>query len=87
MADILEINDKSLRYFLYSTNKDNFYSEFKLKKRNGGERIILAPIIELKQIQRKMAHILNLIYKPKICRFCSLPQKYHQSSFVHRQAK
>lgn len=69
MSDILEISDKSLRYFLYSTKKDNFYREFKLKKKNGGERIILAPSVELKQIQKKMAYIFNLIYKPKICTY------------------
>lgn len=69
VANLLEINDRSLRYFLYSTKNNNFYRTFKLKKKSGGERVILAPSVELKQIQKKLAYILNLIYKPKICTY------------------
>lgn len=65
VADLLGIEDKSLRYFLYAIKPDNLYSEFTIKKKNGSDRHINAPDKRLKNIQRKMAHILNCVYKVK----------------------
>ena len=56
VANILEIDFKSLRYF-----------EFEILKKKGGTRKINAPVRELKYLQRKLAYILNKIYVPKIC--------------------
>lgn len=67
VSDLLEINDKSLRYFLYGRNTDSLYKTFEIPKRNGEKRQIVAPCKELKNIQRKIAYILNLVYKPKVC--------------------
>lgn len=69
VADILEIDEKSLRYFLYVLRPENLYEEFSIKKKNGGERKICAPEIKFKNIQRKLAYILSLIYEPKVCSF------------------
>lgn len=65
VAALLGIQDKSLRYFLYSIKPDNMYSEFIIKKKNGEDRHIYAPDRRLKNIQRKMAQILNCVYKIK----------------------
>ena len=40
VAELLGIKDKSLRYFLYGIKTDNMYYEFKIQKKNGGERCI-----------------------------------------------
>lgn len=65
MANLLEINDKSLRYFLYHKKTENMYRSFKIPKKNGEYRIINAPNKELKSIQRKLAYVLALVYKVK----------------------
>lgn len=59
VANILEIEDKSLRYFLYCVKPDNMYKNFEINKRNGGTRIISAPNKKLKNIQRKLLQILE----------------------------
>ena len=52
VADILEIEDKSLRYWLYAVPTSKKYSEFNIpKKGNSGYRNISAPCETLKQIQ------------------------------------
>ncbi|MBU3101702.1 MULTISPECIES: reverse transcriptase domain-containing protein [Clostridium] len=65
VSDLLEIEDKSLRYFLYVKRPENLYVTFTVLKKNGNKRIINAPQAELKSIQRKLAYILNLVYKIK----------------------
>ena len=65
VAELLGIEDRSLRYFLYAIKPDNMYSEFIIKKKNGEDRYINAPDERLKNIQRKMAYILNCVYKVK----------------------
>jgi len=65
VADVLQIEDKSLRYFLYAIKPDNMYTEFSIPKKNGKERKISAPSKKLKGIQRKLADVLNLVYKVK----------------------
>lgn len=65
VAHLLGMEDKSIRYFLYGIKPDNLYSEFTIKKKNGDDRHICAPDKRLKKIQRKMANILNCVYKIK----------------------
>ena len=65
VADLLEIEDKSLRYFLYVKRPENLYFTFNVPKKNGKPRTINAPKNELKNIQKKLAYILNLVYKVK----------------------
>lgn len=64
ISDMLEIEDKSLRYFLYGKP---LYKSFEIPKRNGEKRTIIAPENGLKSTQKKLAYILNLVYKPKEC--------------------
>lgn len=65
VADLLNINDKDLIYYLYRLRPENMYMEFKIPKRNGDFRNINAPNSQLKSVQRKLAYILNLIYRVK----------------------
>lgn len=65
LANLLEINDKSLRYILYAAGTDNFYHTFSIPKKKGGRRQIHAPHGALKEIQRKLNYILQLIYSPR----------------------
>lgn len=75
VANLLEIKDKSLRYYLYSIRPKNMYSIFKIKKKNGDFREICSPSRELKNIQRKLKYILELVYKPKICAYGFIKNK------------
>lgn len=65
IASILGMSDKSLRFFLYGRNADKVYHEFAISKKNGGVRKINAPDKSLKMIQRKLADILNCVYRVK----------------------
>ena len=65
VSKILGIKDRSLRYFLYGVGTENLYHEIEIKKRNGGIRKICAPEDKLKNIQRKMLHILEEVYRKK----------------------
>ena len=69
VANILEIKESSLRYFLFKRRTENMYSTFCIKKRNGSDRVISAPQKELKAIQRKLAYVLSCMYNPKICAY------------------
>ncbi|MEG0296611.1 MAG: reverse transcriptase domain-containing protein [Clostridium sp.] len=67
VSKILEIDDQSLRYFLYVKKTENMYTSFKIVKKNGEFREINAPNNEMKNIQKKLAYILNLVYRVKPC--------------------
>ena len=45
------------------------YYTFEIPKKNGSKRRISAPSIELKNIQRKLADVLSVVYDPKVCAF------------------
>jgi len=63
ICDLLEIDKKTLIYYLYRKKGHANYKVFSIKKRSGGTRTISAPVSSLKIIQRKLSHILNLIYE------------------------
>lgn len=65
VARLLGIKESSLRYFLYAIRPDNMYSEFEIRKRNGGERQICSPDDRLKKLQRKLLKSLKCVYKVK----------------------
>ena len=69
LANLLEIDDRSLRYFLYKKRPENMYHVFRIPKKDGTYREISAPNKELMQIQRKLANVLSLVYKSKPCTF------------------
>ena len=65
IANLLEVSYSTIVYLLYRRDKPTAYKRFLIKKRNGGEREIYAPISSLKILQRKLSHILYLIYRPR----------------------
>lgn len=69
IADLLEISDKSLRYFLFVIRPENMYKSFTIPKRRGGERHIFAPIKKWRNLQRKLSYVLTLKYTPKVCAY------------------
>jgi len=65
VARILNIEEDSLRYFLYGIRPDNMYKEYTVPKGKGGVRTISSPNKKLKMIQRKLNKVLSEVYKVK----------------------
>ena len=60
----LSDNDKIKKLYIMSNNIDKYYNKFTIKKRNGKNRNILSPYMELKNIQK---NILNeLLYDKRV---------------------
>lgn len=75
IADLLEISEGSLRYFLFVIRPENMYKSFTIPKRHGGERNICAPIRKWRNLQRKLAYVLTLKYSPKVCAYGFIKNK------------
>lgn len=65
LAVFLNLKPSELEYFLYYASDDTKYKTFSIKKRNGGERIISAPMEKLKEIQQMLQIIFQHLYKGK----------------------
>lgn len=59
LAILLHYKPNALRYILYGQKREEKYHEFKVPKRNGGERTIHAPDEELKQLQRNLSVLMQ----------------------------
>lgn len=59
-AEYIDIPIRHLTNVLYKVNVDNLYSSFKIPKKSGGERVIQSPKKDLKNIQAKLAHSIDL---------------------------
>lgn len=57
-ANKLNIPIKKLTYLLYIKKIDNCYCSFEIPKKDGTPRKICTPILELKEVQRKLADLL-----------------------------
>lgn len=63
LANLLEVDFYDLRKIFYDLRSNRiYYKEFLIKKKNGGERKILAPISNLKFLQHKLLYILSMVY-------------------------
>ena len=63
LADLLEFNAYALeRIFGETRYQEKHYTEFFINKKSGEKRQILSPKYKLKFIQRRLAHVLSLIY-------------------------
>jgi retron-type reverse transcriptase/5S rRNA maturation endonuclease (ribonuclease M5) len=58
-APLLGFEPKKLAYLLFKIPPEQKYTQFKVPKKSGGERIINAPNAGLKLAQRRLANILN----------------------------
>lgn len=67
VALLLGVEPRSLSYILYFAyrNRDFLYTERKLRKKGGGERIIHAPSAPLKKIQSRLNKYLQDVYWEK----------------------
>ncbi|EMH6402188.1 retron Ec67 family RNA-directed DNA polymerase/endonuclease [Providencia rettgeri] len=57
-ARLLGVDPVFLTRVVYIRNTEKLYTEFKIKKKNGDDRIISAPDKELKEIQSKLSKLL-----------------------------
>jgi RNA-directed DNA polymerase len=58
LAVILGYTPSGLAYIVYKIPVGQKYKKFSIPKRNGGERLICAPIESLKTLQRRVANVL-----------------------------
>lgn len=58
-ARLLGVDPVFLTRVVYIRNTDKLYTDFAIKKKNGGERIISAPDSELKEIQSRLSKLLQ----------------------------
>jgi RNA-directed DNA polymerase len=65
VAAMLEVEYKTLRYYVTRLPEDERYLSFKIPKRSGGERLIEAPATPLKIIQHKLNQVLQTVYQPR----------------------
>lgn len=66
LANLLGYKPKALSYVLYKIPNENKYIEFTISKKSGGERRIKAPVDRLKNLQRRLAELLNKCFE-EIC--------------------
>ncbi|MGC0075830.1 retron Ec67 family RNA-directed DNA polymerase/endonuclease, partial [Ralstonia pseudosolanacearum] len=59
LAALLHVKPGMLTYAIYKAPEATRYRRFKIKKRHGGEREILAPESELKLLQRRLSTLLQ----------------------------
>ncbi|MDP3778188.1 reverse transcriptase domain-containing protein [Methylotenera sp.] len=64
LANLLEITEKSLIYYLYRQPIHERYSTFSIPKKNGADRLISSPTTHLKVAQKKLSNVLYEIYTP-----------------------
>lgn len=72
VAYILKVSPLELRKILI-VNKKNNYTRFEIPKRNGGSRVIDAPRLTLKIIQKRLVEFLNEFYQYHDCAHGSIP--------------
>ena len=58
LANFLGLRTQTFTYILYKLDKEELYNTFSIPKKNGGTRIINAPIDPLKSIQKDLAESL-----------------------------
>lgn len=62
LAHLLGFRPKAVSYILYKIPEENKYTEFSIPKKNGGERVIKAPMHKLKLLQKRLADLLYECY-------------------------
>ena len=66
IAGLLNIKLQRLTYLLYVQSEYKKYTEFEIRKRKGGVRTILAPVTQLKYLQKSLNSFLQICYENKI---------------------
>lgn len=65
VAPLLGVSWAKLRYILYRMKDNQRYRDFEIPKKSGGKRLITAPHVEMKEVQRKLNELLTAVYKPR----------------------
>ena len=65
LAAMLEVSIDTLRWHAVRSDIAERYRSFKIPKKSGGERTILAPSPGLKLLQRKINYVLQMLYQPR----------------------
>ena len=65
IAEMLEVEYRSLNYWIYRTPEAKRYRRFSIPKRSGEPRWIDAPTNNVKTLQRKLNQVLQAVYDPK----------------------
>lgn len=61
---IKPVQVRDLNYYAFSNNCKTRYNQFEIRKKTGGVRVINAPVVGLKVIQRALAFILQCVFEP-----------------------
>lgn len=67
LANFLNISEGTLKYYSNPITPSKAYTTTILKKKNGEDRIVCAPVRILKYIQRQISDVLYELYKPSRC--------------------
>ena len=69
LSSLLNFSPKDLAYILYhlSGGREFQYTTFSINKKNGGKREISAPVTGLKEIQKRLNEVLQIVYWEKPC--------------------
>lgn len=59
VAHLLGYQPKAVSYILYKLSSAQKYTTFEISKKNGGQRTIAAPVDRLKELQRRLADLLQ----------------------------
>ncbi|MEN6669487.1 retron Ec67 family RNA-directed DNA polymerase/endonuclease [Psychrobacter sp. B38] len=82
LATILGYSLKQFTAIIYAQSPKNKYNSFTIPKKTGGNRDILAPKSDLKQLQQKLATLLSNCYEEIECkRLTKLPKPVSILSF------
>lgn len=83
LAGILGYKPKAVSYILYKIPNEKKYINFKIPKKTGGERKIKAPIDPLKNLQRRLADLLNECFEE----ICAINKNQRCLSYGFRKGK
>lgn len=67
VATLLEVSTRTLSWVLYAARLREEYVETVLTKKDGGNRRVCVPPLNLRILQDKLLRVLTVIYAPKSC--------------------
>lgn len=65
LSNLLGTTYKKIRYFYYVKKVSDYYREFSIPKKSGGERKIFSPDNQLGLLQSRLSHLLSDLYHPR----------------------
>ena len=80
LADLLNYPRSALAYAVYKVPTEQRYTEFKVAKKSGGERVIHAPCPELKGLQKRLSNYLYDCHR-EICPPLEFPRRSYSHGF------